>query len=136
MTLTNTNARVRMLSKIITDGETLSTQLDEPAWFEKVEGGYSFELINKEQACRTKVTIDATSVTVTHTGSVETTMVFKNGYTYRSNYGLEYGDIDMEICTDRIFVDVNNDGGSIELWYELLLGGNPSSAKMIMEIEK
>lgn len=114
----------------------MTTQLYEPALFERVGDTYVLEYINKEQSCRTKVVVDAFSVTVTHTGAVETTMVFKNGYTYQSNYGLEYGDIDMEIRTERIFVDVNAEGGSIELWYDLVLGGNESGAKMIIEIEK
>ena len=46
LTLTNTNAQVRMLSKIITDGDTLTTQLSEPAHFERVGDTYVLEYIN------------------------------------------------------------------------------------------
>ena len=134
MTSTNTDVKVRMISKIVTDGDTLRTDTTADGIYYKENGTYVLEYDNKEQACRTKVVVDVNSVTVTHTGAVETCMVFKNGYTHNANYGIEYGDIDMQVTTERIFVDVDSEGGSIELWYDLLLGGNPSNAKMIIEI--
>jgi len=136
LTSIDSDAKVRIVSKIITDGEAIHTDMTADAHFYKQDHMYILEYDNKEQACRTKVTVDATSVAVTHSGSVETTMVFKNNYIYKSNYGVEYGDLEMEIRTDRIFVDLNSEGGSIELWYELWLGGCNSDAKMIMEITK
>ena len=136
MTLTDTNAHVTLISKIITDGEPLNTRLEAPATFYKENDTYVLMYKNREQACDTKVVVDSSSVSVTHSGSVETTMVFKNEYTYKSNYGLEYGELDLEVRTERIFVDINTDGGSIELWYTLILGGSESDAKMIIEITK
>lgn len=125
-----------MLSKIVTDGDALHTDMTADGVFYKQDGTYIVEYENQEQKCKTKVVVDVNSVTVTHTGSVETCMVFKNGYTHKSNYGIEYGDIDMEIRTERIFADVDGEGGSIELWYELWLGGSRSDAKMMLEIIK
>ena len=123
-----------MISKIVTDGDALHTDMTADGVFYKAGGTYVLEYDNEEQKCRTKVVVDVNSVTVTHTGSVETCMVFKNDYTHKSSYGIEYGDIDMEIRTERIFADVNDEGGSIELWYALWLGGSLSDAKMIIEI--
>ncbi len=125
-----------MISKIVTDGDALHTDMTADGIFYRENATYVLEYDNKEQACKTKVVVDVNSVSVTHTGAVETCMVFKNGYTHKSSYGIEYGDIDMEIRTERIFADVNSEGGSIELWYELLLGGSVSDAKMMIEITK
>ncbi len=136
MTSTNTDVKVRLISRIVTDGDALNTDMTTDGVFYKENGTYVLEYENREQACRTKVVVDVNSVCVTHTGAVETCMLFKNAYTHKSSYGLEYGDMDMEIRTERIFADVNNDGGSIELWYELWLGGSVSDAKMIIEITK
>ena len=136
MTSTNTKVTVHTLSKIITDGDVLHSELSADGVMYKADDSYVIEYEDTQQACHTKVVVDAVSVCVIHTGSVQSTMLFKNNYIHKSNYGIEYGDLDMEVRTDRIFVDLNIQGGSIELWYELVLGGSVSNAKIIMEITK
>ncbi len=136
MTSTNTKVMVHTLSKIITDGDTLCSEVKAEGVLYKADDAYVIEYEDTQQACRTKVVVDAVSVCVIHTGSVQSTMLFKNDYVHKSSYGIEYGDMDMEVRTDRIFVEMNMQGGSIELWYELVLGGSVSNAKIIMEITK
>ncbi len=136
MTSTNTNVTVHTLSKIVTDGDILRSELEASGILYKNDDAYVIEYDDTQQACHTKVVVDAVSVCVIHTGSVQSTMLFKNNYLHKSSYGIEYGDMDMEVRTDRIFVDINLQGGSIELWYELVLGGSVSDAKIIMEITK
>lgn len=136
MTLTNTNARVHILSKICAEGDALTSELDTDAVFYATDGTFVCQYYNADQGCETRVTVDAVSVRVTHTGGVQASMLFKDGYVDVSDYGVTYGTLSMEIHTERILVDIDETGGSIALWYTILLGGQASTAKMNIEIIK
>ena len=62
-------------------------------------------------------------VTLNRGGAYETQMVFRLGCRYEGQYHTPYGDMDLALYCTRLGYDLGDDGGSLELSYQLDLNG-------------
>lgn len=68
--------------------------------------------------------------------SHEAEMVFREGERHKRPYVTPYGEIEMEILTDRIFVQVDGNGnGRIQMDFQLSMGFIEGTNKVTIEIE-
>ena len=87
---------------------------------EKGEGGETF----------TEIRISSDSVTVKRSGSVESEFYFKEGEEHHSVYSVPPYKFDATIRTRRIRKEINALGGSLDLIYNMRIGGADKSARM------
>jgi uncharacterized beta-barrel protein YwiB (DUF1934 family) len=87
---------------------------------EKNEGGE----IRSEIIC-----IDG-SVTVIRSGAIESELCFIEGETHRSIYSIPPYKFDAEIKAKRVRVDISETNGSIDLLYNMTVGGAEKAARM------
>lgn len=69
------------------------------------------------------VTVDDKGVTMTRDGAYTTHMVFRMGCRYEGMYHTPMGDMDLAVYCTRVAYDLGDDGGAVELSYQLDLNG-------------
>ena len=85
---------------------------------------------NEDQQVTTEIKYDGDTVTVKRYGSIESLMVFKEGYRDSSVYKISPYSFDAEVITKKIRAALDNDGGTIDLYYNMKIGGAERSARM------
>ena len=91
---------------------------------EQIEG----EEINTEVECFDK------EVRVKRSGSVESDFCFVEGITHRSLYTVNPYKFDAEIMPKRVRVQLGCEGGEIDLFYSMRIGGADKNVRMKIEI--
>ena len=69
------------------------------------------------------VTVCDEAITMSRGGAYETQMVFRMGCRYEGQYRTPYGEMDLAIFSTRVNYDLGEDGGAVELSYQLDLNG-------------
>ncbi len=69
------------------------------------------------------VTVADDCVTMARDGTYTTQMVFRMGCRYEGQYHTPYGDMDLAVYCTRLGYDLGEDGGTLELSYQLDLNG-------------
>ena len=69
------------------------------------------------------VTIENESATMTRGGAYATQMVFRMGCRYEGQYHTPYGDMELAVYCTRLGYDLGEDGGTVEISYQLDLNG-------------
>lgn len=77
-----------------------------------------------------EVRVEGDEITVIRHGAVESEMRFAEGRTHRSLYRVGPYAFDAEVRTRRIRRELTADGGRIELYYNMKIGGAEKSARM------
>ena len=65
--------------------------------------------------------VEPGKVTLTRTGSLVSTMVFQEGVSHDSLYQMEFGALMISVQATRIFFDIVEDGGTIDLVYNIII---------------
>ena len=65
--------------------------------------------------------VEPGKVTLTRTGSLVSTMVFQEGVSHDSLYRMEFGALMISVKATRVFFDIVEDGGSIDLVYNIII---------------
>lgn len=73
---------------------------------------------------KVEVTIEDECLTMTRGGAYQTQMVFRIGCRYEGMYRTPYGEMDLAVYCTRLQYDLGDDGGEIELSYQLDLNGS------------
>lgn len=81
----------------------------------------------------TDITLTETSVTVTRRGAVVSDMVFSEGDTHKSLYQVPPYSFDTEIYTKKIRNNMTRDGGRVDIFYTMKIGGAEKSVRMKIE---
>ena len=98
----------------ISDGATFVT------YTEQTEGG----------DITSEVRVEQDGVRVTRHGAIESEMYFSEGVTHSSLYKVGPYAFDAEICTRKIRLELGADGGRIDMFYNMKIGGAEKSARM------
>jgi len=69
------------------------------------------------------VTVNEEAVSMTREGPYSTQMVFRMGCRYEGVYSTPYGDMELAVYCTRLAYDLGDDGGTLELSYQLDLNG-------------
>ena len=70
------------------------------------------------------------SVSVKRSGGIESHLLFKEGETTTSLYSIPPYTFDAEIMAKRVRVDLTADGGTIDLLYNMKIGGAEKASRM------
>ncbi len=70
------------------------------------------------------VTVADDCVTMARDGTYTTQMVFRMGCRYEGQYHTPYGDMELALYCTRLAYDLGDDGGELELSYQLDLNGS------------
>lgn len=69
-------------------------------------------------------------ITVKRMGAIESTLYFKEGETHTSVYSVPPYKFDAQVYTRKVRIDLGNDGGKIDLFYNMKIGGAEKNARM------
>jgi len=72
---------------------------------------------------KVEVVIENESVTMTRGGVYATQMVFRMGSRYEGLYQTPYGEMELAVYSTLVNYDIGDDGGTLELSYQLDLNG-------------
>jgi uncharacterized beta-barrel protein YwiB (DUF1934 family) len=70
-----------------------------------------------------EIRVEGETVTMNRGGSYSTQMVFRLGCRYEGQYHTPYGDMDLALFCTRLGYDLGDDGGALELSYQLDING-------------
>ena len=65
--------------------------------------------------------VEPEKVTLIRTGRLTSTMVFQEGVPHDSLYRMEFGALMISVRATRVFFDIVEDGGSIDLVYNIII---------------
>lgn len=127
----------------VTNKQTIDTQTDTiteaacGSFYEK--NGKQYILYKTEnEGDKTSVIIKLSSdvISIKRSGSVETVMEYRIGQKRSFLYRLPYGTIEMELETQKIVSDLNENGGRIELVYTLSAQGEKYFNNIEITVDK
>lgn len=70
-----------------------------------------------------EIIVENESVTMNRGGAYSTQMVFRLGCRYEGQYHTPYGDMDLALYCTKLGYDLGDDGGALELSYQLDING-------------
>ncbi len=112
----------------------LTTEAD----FENQDGVYFIDYEESEitglEGTKTMIEVGENYVSLQRKGNVNTHMLFMKDRKTSTYYNTPYGDLTIGIFTDKLDIDVNDDGGKINVDYYLDVNSSTSS-KNNFEIE-
>jgi len=104
--------------EVVTPGEFLITEDGFKAIYEETE-------ISGMSGTTTTLTMLNDKLVLEREGNISAKMDFKKGETSVSLYNTPYGVLDLQIHTDDLKVDINENGGKITAEYSMELAGQP-----------
>lgn len=78
----------------------------------------------------TEISCLGNGVTVRRDGAIESRMHFAEGESHHSLYIIPPYEFDVIVTAKRVRVDLNSDGGTIDLLYHMEIGGAKKKARM------
>lgn len=91
---------------------------------------------NDGGAVRSEISYKDETLTVKRSGAIESNLQFKEGEIHRSLYCIPPYQFDAEVKPRRIRVGLDEQGGAIDLIYNMKIGGAEKSARMKIWISK
>lgn len=100
-------------------------RLDTEGFMEFRNGGWDITYEESELTGLSGVTttfrVEPEKVTLLRTGALSSTMVFQEGVAHDSLYRMEFGTLMISVKATRVFFDLVEDGGSIDLVYSIVI---------------
>ena len=100
-------------------------RLDTEGTMEFRDGGWDITYEESELTGLAGVTttfrVEPEKVTLIRTGRLTSTMVFQEGVPHDSLYRMEFGALMISVNATRLFFDIVEDGGSIDLVYNIII---------------
>ena len=81
-----------------------------------------------------EILVSGSEVRVRRTGAYESDFSFKEGVLHRSLYKVNPYSFDVEIFPKRVRVSLSENGGGIDLFYNMKIGGADKAVRMKIEI--
>ena len=81
----------------------------------------------------TDIRAECSSVRVKRVGAIESDMLFEEGLSHKSLYSIPPYSFDAEITTKKIRNTMTKDGGRIDIFYDMKIGGAEKRVKMRIE---
>lgn len=135
----NKNATFTIISNAsMSDGEKI--EIVSPGEFTKTDNGYKIMYEETElsgmEGTTTNILIEDNKVTLEREGTTETKMIFISGEPYVCLYNTPYGMLELTISTKEVDVDVNDEGGSLKISYDMAVAGQkPLNTALSLKIE-
>ena len=88
---------------------------------EYVDGGwnicYAETALTGLEGVTTQFRVEQDRIVLTRTGKLNSQMIFQLGVSHDSLYQMEFGALLITVCASRIFVQMNEHGGMVDLVY-------------------
>ena len=114
-------------------GDTEKNDSTHEGYYHIIDGGYFVTYTEENEGAKTlsevKLYPDG-RVTVSRSGALESSFLFEEGASHTSLYKVPPYTFDAEITTRRIRSALTEDGGTLELIYNMKIGGAVRSARM------
>ena len=114
------------------DGEPEITEIKVFGKISASSGGVTVKYREEAEgaATDTEILIKDGAVTVTRRGSIESEMRFQEGLTHTSLYSIPPYSFDTTVKTRRIRCAMTEDGGRLDIYYDMRIGGADKSVSM------
>ena len=100
-------------------------RLDTEGTMECRNGGwditYEESALTGLEGVTTTFRVEPDKVTLIRTGRLTSTMVFQEGVPHESLYRMEFGALMISVNANRLFFDIVEDGGTIDLVYNIII---------------
>lgn len=100
-------------------------RLDTEGTMEFRDGGWDITYEESEltglAGVSTTFRVEPEKVSLVRTGKLTSTMVFQEGVSHDSLYRMEFGALMISVKATRVFFDIVEDGGSIDLVYNIVI---------------
>ncbi len=118
------------------DGESEKASVSTRAFMCVEDGKITLSYLEENEGARvnTDIEIEGEELRVRRRGALESEFVFREGKTHRSLYKVPPYTFDAEITTKRIRNEISADGGTLTVFYNMLLGGESRAVKMRIEV--
>ncbi len=131
---------VKVVSKTISDGEEEKIELMTPGKFYKKGEAYFVVYEETEisgmEGTTTTLKIESDQLRIIRFGTTSSNLIFKKGIKHSSMYKTVYGIFEVIVEPSSIDIDVDENGGKIEIDYNLRAGGMAQSTNsMCIEIK-
>ena len=120
------------------DGEKI--EVVSPGKYIKLEDGfkaiYEETEISGMEGTTTILTIKDNEVLLEREGTTNTKMLFNEKEPSVSLYSTPYGMLEISICTNKLNVNMNDDGGDLKIDYDMIIvGQNPLKTSLELKIK-
>lgn len=88
---------------------------------EYLDGGWDIEYQESDltgmDGVTTRFRVERDRIVLTRTGKLHSQMIFQEGLQHESLYQMDFGTLMITVCAKRIFAQLDDDGGVIDLIY-------------------
>ena len=112
------------------DGEKTVTEADGTYRYNNGEAVVMYKENSEGGEISTRISLVSDTVSVKREGAIENLLFFKEGERNLSLYSIPPYKFDAEVYAKRVRVNLTADGGSIDLLYNMKIGGAEKSARM------
>ena len=124
-----------LLPSGLSDGEPEKTDVSADGFLKISDGEYVISYVEKTDSGRVSSDIFITdgSVRVKRSGDIESDMLFSEGLSHKSVYTVPPYSFDAEVFTKRIRNSMTRDGGRVDIFYTMKIGGADKKVRMRIE---
>lgn len=105
--------------ELITEGQYSKEEKNYTACYEESE-------ISGMEGTKTTLKIEENALSIIRNGTTNSNLVFKKGLNHVSLYSTPFGALEVTIKPKKIFIDVDETGGKVELEYIMEAAGTES----------
>lgn len=119
----------------IVDGEAEKTEIISDGFFKISDAGFEISYTEMTEGGKvvSDIIIREDAINVKRRGAVESDMHFSEGVCHKSLYTVAPYSFDSEIVTRKIRNNMTRDGGKVDIFYNMKIGGAEKSVKMRIE---
>ena len=116
----------------LADGEPERNDITVEGFYKISDEGYEITYSEMTEGGKvvSDIIITTSSVAVKRRGAVDSEMVFSEGLLHKSLYTVSPYSFDAEVLTKRIRNGLTKDGGRIDIFYNMKIGGADKAVKM------
>ena len=116
----------------LVEGEAEKTEITIDGFLKIVDEGFEISYVELTEGGRvaSDIKITENTVDVKRRGAVDSDMYFETGVTHKSLYTVTPYSFDSEITTKKIRNNMTRDGGRIDIFYNMKIGGAGKSVRM------
>ncbi len=124
-----------LLPSGLTDGEPEKTEITADGFLKISDGAFTISYVEHTEGGRVAADIflSENSVRVKRVGAIESDMLFEEGLLHKSLYGVPPYTFDTEVYTKKIRNSLTRDGGRVDIFYTMKIGGAEKKVRMRIE---
>lgn len=124
-----------LLPSGLTDGEPEKTEITPEGFLKISDDEYviTYSEMTEGGKVISDITVKGSSVRVKRVGAVESDMYFEEGLLHKSLYGVPPYSFDTDIITKKVRNNLTRDGGRVDIFYNMKIGGADKHVRMRIE---